>query len=305
MSQAIKPMRKLFYLFVLINLTLIYSCDDGDITTVELEFDETFEFCGNTNVVFYKTLEAPLQSLSILIENLTLQELLEVGDDNTYKIETTGILNYRSYSNESLPDDLFCSDIPTSEIVITSDYEDSEVTAYIYTILTEDDNDGVSAEIEGYTNDEDGDGIPDYIDIDDDGDNILTEDENPDPNGDGDVSDAQDTDDDGIPDYLDTDDDGDGVLTRDEENDSQDQRPNNDITDSEIGADYLNPAIANTVDATAYRQHSIEQTYQVSLTINDIDLSFLEEETLDFGILSDDSLGSTLSGTRIETPDFN
>ncbi|PRP65805.1 FKBP-type peptidyl-prolyl cis-trans isomerase [Nonlabens agnitus] len=42
-----------------------------------------------------------------------------------------------------------------------------------------------------------------YIDRDDDGDGILTKDENPDPNGDGNPNDALDTDGDGIPDYLD------------------------------------------------------------------------------------------------------
>lgn len=42
-----------------------------------------------------------------------------------------------------------------------------------------------------------------YIDADDDGDGILTKDENADPNGDGNPNDALDTDGDGIPDYLD------------------------------------------------------------------------------------------------------
>ncbi|MCO6176470.1 gliding motility-associated C-terminal domain-containing protein, partial [Flavobacterium sp. NRK F10] len=64
--------------------------------------------------------------------------------------------------------------------------------------------------------DSDGDGIPDYLDIDDDGDGIDTANENPDPNGDGDPSDAQDSDGDGIPDYLDIDDDNDGIIASDE-----------------------------------------------------------------------------------------
>ncbi|MFI0427225.1 MAG: gliding motility-associated C-terminal domain-containing protein, partial [Flavobacterium sp.] len=64
--------------------------------------------------------------------------------------------------------------------------------------------------------DTDGDGTPDYLDVDDDGDLVDTEFENPDPNGDGNPSDAQDTDGDGTPDYLDVDDDGDGVPTADE-----------------------------------------------------------------------------------------
>ncbi|MEW7290749.1 DUF7507 domain-containing protein [Aquimarina sp. 2304DJ70-9] len=52
------------------------------------------------------------------------------------------------------------------------------------------------------TQDTDGDGIDDFQDVDDDNDGILTVDENPDPNGDGNPDDAFDTDGNGIPDYL-------------------------------------------------------------------------------------------------------
>ncbi len=76
--------------------------------------------------------------------------------------------------------------------------------------------------------DTDGDGDSNFLDIDDDGDNVNTIDENPDPNGDGNPSDAQNTDGDGFPDYLDIDDDGDGILTATEgtSNPDGDGRPN-------------------------------------------------------------------------------
>ncbi len=61
--------------------------------------------------------------------------------------------------------------------------------------------------------DTDNDGIINVLDIDDDGDGVDTASENPDPNGNGDPTDAQDTDGDLIPDYLDIDDDNDGILT--------------------------------------------------------------------------------------------
>lgn len=64
--------------------------------------------------------------------------------------------------------------------------------------------------------DTDGDGIPDYLDDDDDNDGILTVDENPDPNGNHSPEDAWDLDGDGIPNYRDRDDDGDGIFTIDE-----------------------------------------------------------------------------------------
>jgi len=70
--------------------------------------------------------------------------------------------------------------------------------------------------------DSDGDGDSNYYDPDDDGDGIPTADENADPNGDGDPSDAWDSDDDGIPDYLDTDSDDDGILDMYEEDEDTD-----------------------------------------------------------------------------------
>ena len=51
--------------------------------------------------------------------------------------------------------------------------------------------------------DTDGDSLPNFIDNDDDGDGVLTKDENADPNEDGNPSDAFDTNGNGIPDYLD------------------------------------------------------------------------------------------------------
>jgi gliding motility-associated-like protein len=64
--------------------------------------------------------------------------------------------------------------------------------------------------------DTDGDGIPDFADVDDDGDGVLTVYEIPDQNGDGSPNDALDSDQESVPNYLDIDDDDDGVLTKEE-----------------------------------------------------------------------------------------
>jgi len=69
-------------------------------------------------------------------------------------------------------------------------------------IATDSDGDGLFDSAEGLTADTDHDGIPNYLDSDDDGDGILTIDENADPNGDGIPDDALDSDKNGIPDYL-------------------------------------------------------------------------------------------------------
>jgi hypothetical protein len=71
----------------------------------------------------------------------------------------------------------------------------------------DDDGDGIlteneAADADGNPLDSDGDGQVDYLDNDDDGDGILTLNENADPNGDGNPSDALDSDGNGVPDYL-------------------------------------------------------------------------------------------------------
>ena len=270
----------------------------------------TFSACGETNLVLYKTRNSPSESLSIAISNLSVEDLLAVGDDNTLVLEKTGAFNYRTYSNETLPSNLFCNDIPPADIKIVQDDNDDTVNASFMTTLVEDDQDGILAALEDINgngdltdDDTDGDGLPNYIDADDDGDNILTKDEDPDDNGDGILDDALDTDSDGIPNYLDTDDDGDGINTRDEETDSQDQNPGNDVTNSDIGADYLNKDVANigTPVATAYRNHTIKQTYTVTLMITEISLDIISIDKLDFGLLNNGSL----TGSRSVTPDFN
>lgn len=306
MSPNTDPMRKLFFLFLSLVLLTIYSCDDGDIITIEFDFPESFQACGETDLVFYKTKEDPSESLSVLIPNYALSNVLNVGDDNTFSEDIAATFYYRTYSDINLPNNLFCNDIPV-DVDITLD-ENSACTAQIRTTLTEDDNDGIAAELEDINgngdltdDDTDGDGLPNYIDADDDGDNILTKDENPDPNSDNNLDDAQDTDGDNIPDYLDKDDDGDGVDTRDEENDSQDNNPGNDITNSDIGADYLNDEVATSVPATAYRQHTIMQTYVVTLNVTGISLNILSQDIFDFGLLQDGSL----TNSRQETPAFN
>lgn len=93
------------------------------------------------------------------------------------------------------------------------------------------------------TPDFDGDGLPDYRDVDDDGDGVHTRFEAPDPNGNGRPDDARDTDGDGVPDYLDTDDDGDGLATIDEMADPNgDGNPDDAVDTNGNGVpDYLDP----------------------------------------------------------------
>lgn len=298
-------MRK--FLLVFLSLGLM-TCDDGDIITVELDFEDTFVQCGE--LVFYKTKDDPSESLSIEFSTInSIEDFLIVEADNMYisgNLDVT--FNYRTY-NTTLPTDYFCNNIPSSSVTILSDEQSDDSTAVITTILVEDDNDGIPAELEDIngdgdlTNDDtDGDDIPNYLDFDDDGDNVPTATENPDPNNDGNLDDAQDTDGDDIPDYLDTDDDGDGVPTRDEEasTDEPNQDPTDDVDNADIGPDYLNDMFSMSVPANAYRLHTIQQTYEISCFVSDISISNLTQQTLDFGTLT-----PIQTDSRSLTPEFN
>ncbi|AUP81143.1 hypothetical protein [Flavivirga eckloniae] len=317
-------MRKLFLVLLTLSLLNIYSCDDGDVITVTLEFGETFQACqGTKGVVFYKTKSDPSESLSLFVSGLNLDDIF-VLDETTQKYEKTVVLsssnpsNYRTYSNDKLPTSgLFCSDVPSSEVKITNNTTSEDGTAFIETVLTEDDEDGIPANLEDLNkdgnlenDDTDKDGIPNYLDADDDGDNVLTKDENPDLDGDGNITDAQDTDGDKIPDYLDFDDDGDGVDTRNEETETQNQDPtddnpnNNTNEDGSPLYDYLNPAVANNVPPEEkYRTHTIFITKTVTIKFTNFDLDQVSFDEFDFGILTGNSkLQSSREGETIFKP---
>ncbi len=312
-------MRKLILL--LLSFSIVTSCDDGDIINVEFDFDDTFLACGE--LVFYQIKENPFESLSLQITQpaITLEDLIAIDDDGNLIVDTEVVIdienagnqfNYRSYNNN--PTALFCNDVPPSDIQINEDLSSPSGDAYINVSLLEDDNDGITADLEddnldGDFNpateptDTDGDGLPDYIDVDDDGDNVLTSVELADDNLDGDddpLTNPRDTDEDGIPNYLDEDDDNDGTLTIDEENESTlDQNPANDFTNPNI-ADYLNPDESATLPATAYRPHPINQVFTITLRVEGIQFPTITQDVFDMGTLSD----SRLNEIRLVTPDF-
>jgi len=300
-------MRKILFIFCI--SVLLINCNDGDIITVDLDFDDTFSYCGE--LVFYKIKSDPAESLSLKLTSpaTTIEDLLVVDPDGILISEftlngNTNVFNFRSYNTD--PGNVFCNDIPVN-VIITSDSQSDSGSVVVNTILTEDDNDGIPAELEDINengdledDDTDGDGLPNYLDDDDDGDNVRTSIENPNYSASNGLSEAQDFDLDGIPDYLDTDDDGDGVLTRDEENETADQNPVNDITDNTIGPDYLNDQVSIETAATAFRIHSIKQTYTITAVVSDFSFPNLNQDILDFG-----TLDPAPTSERTLTPDFN
>ena len=303
-------MNKYFIFFLSVFLCL--SCDDGDIITTELDFEDSFDSCGD--IVFYKTRENPAESLSIQITSpsISINDLLNVDESGYFEATRTingssNTFNLRSY--KSLTNNLFCNDIPPADLVVIANESSDTGTVIFTTQLSEDDNDGIPAQYEdingnGNLNDDDtdGDGLPNYLDIDDDGDNVLTTAEGVNFDDTVLLTTARDSDNDNIPDYLDNDDDNDGVLTRNEENDSRDQNPSNDITNINFGPDYLNPEINSSIQATSYRVHRISQDYKIEITVQNIKLPTLTQDNYYFGKLNSNNNVPT---ERYITPEFN
>ncbi len=295
-------MRKSFFILLALSF-LISSCDDGDIITVDLEFDKTLTLCGDensTNYVLYTIKDDPYESLTLLFpvsEAGTIFNPTTNGEEKTITINgSTKKFNYRTY-DANPENELICQEIPGSSVSIIKDYPaTSGAEAKFTSTFVDDDNDGVPTEDENPdpnndgdfsdAQDTDSDGIPDYLDQDDDNDNVLTIDEKPDVNNDGNIDDAQDTDGDTIPDYLDIDDDDDGVMTR-YEDENLDTNPRNDISVNSI-ARYLDAAVADTFTQDTLITNSFSRTITVAIEILNADLQVLSIDVIDFGIYTDE-----------------
>ncbi len=258
---------------------LLQSCNDGDIIITSFNFDDAdLENCGQSgNYVFYKINTEAQESLSLKLGVTSDLYLAEVT--NSYTLDgTSNFVNYRSY-NGAVGSNYFCSSIPPTSPLAIADYLAAAGTAQLTTTFNYNDNDGVPTEDE-FNGDTDGDGIPDIYDEDDDGDNVPTALELDILNEDGDdnpLTNPLDTDGDGIPDYLDDDDDGDGVLTRYEDK-NMDLNPRNDVTNSTVGADYLNPEVADTYIVDEYAEHEYTNSKNLKIVLKNVVLIQGEEE---------------------------
>jgi len=204
-------MKKLVWLFIVF---AILSCDDGNEDVPELVFPGSIELCDS--FVLYKT--SGNEALIVEISQFTNDDFFKTTRPTLrIPLNETGsnTVNYRTF-DEDVTSSYFCQNIPPSSPNIVSEWPGTGTLEITTVLESTDDNDNVDE-----TNsdlDTDGDTIPNYKDIDDDGDGILTSDG--DPTND-------DTDGDGVPNYLEEDDDNDGILTRDEDIDGSGS-PNND-----------------------------------------------------------------------------
>ncbi|MCO4822618.1 MAG: hypothetical protein KC469_11155 [Flavobacteriaceae bacterium] len=287
-------MRRLV-LLIIFNCLIFTSCDDGDIITIELEFDKVLELCGDLNsenYVVYDIRFDPNESLTLLFPGSTAND--EIFDPEESPSEqiiiingSSVLLNLRRYNGD--PSGLICQEIPDSNVTITSDQAATSGEVIALSTFTDDDNDSIAAILEDINgngdledDDTDGDGIPNYRDADDDNDNVLTKNENPDVNGDGLIDDAQDTDENGIPDYLDSDDDGDGTDTRfEDENDNGNLF--DDYASGAIDPRFLDDQNNDIFISTNLNPNNFERTIVVKFDIYNTDLGIINADYIDFG----------------------
>jgi hypothetical protein len=296
-DQICLKMRKLLYIFSL--LFFFTACNDGDVIDVELEFDETLTLCNlsTTEYLIYKTKSDPFESLSLVFPNNDTNDLIFNPVVTPYEEEltinnTSVKFNYRTYNGD--PDNLFCQLIPDPNTTITNDYYPTSGTVETLTTFYDDDEDGIPTEVEDLnldgdnnpaTNptDSDGDGIPDYIDADDDNDNILTINEGVNYSEEFGLLNAQNTDGQGQPDYLDPDDDGDGVLTQFEDANG-DGNPRNDLAVGSNVARYLDNLAMDPFPGAALAANSYKRFFRVEFKLFNINIDVLSTDELDLGV---------------------
>ncbi len=291
--------------FILCCFAFLTTCDDGDILTVDLEFDEELAYCDNFEDyhLVYDTRDDPNEALILIFPKSTTNDALftsattvDVPTELTINEETIRFI-YRTYNRELSASDI-CAVVPPYNLTIREDYEAGSGTVEVISTFVDDDNDGVPSIFEygpgGIDNpqDTDGDGIPDYLDIDDDGDNVLTKNEldELDEDGDGDpLTNPLDTDGDGIPNYLDPDDDGDGIPTR-----LEDANGENGPGDDRIAVNgvlvllYLNPLEDTPYDFEDYDafENKYTRTVTTNFIVKDTDLTIFRATEINLGTLT-------------------
>ena len=294
---------KMKKLVLLIFIPLLFQgCNDGDIIVTNFDFEDAqLQQCGDTsNVVFFKINPQVNESISLNIP--TNQELfLETGTQSFNLSSTGSIVNYRGF-DDSVTSSYFCNLIPPTTPGVVSEYIGTSGIARLISETNLDDFDGIDfvnsddLSQEGF-GDFDGDGIPNYHDFDDDGDNVLTSQEiGEDPLN------PRDTDLDGMPDYLDPDDDNDGVLTINEDLD-QNLNPADDIATPGGLPNYLDPDITTSVVIEAYKEHLYNRTSDGTIIIDNLVLVSTQEQifiqTYTLGVIE-----QIRNETIVLTPEF-
>ena len=271
-------MKNVFCLLVV--AVLLSSCDDGDLIVTDFNFEnKKLQWCedSDSQVLFNLNNDQVNEAIAFRfkLNNDTSQFLVTEEGQTSIPLTSENQIIYRVFDSE-IESSYFCNAIPPVSPKVVEEYRTtSGGEVLISTSLvnnTDHDGDGVLSAQEGISTqqDTDADGIPDYLDIDDDGDNILTRVEIA-VTATNSVNNQPDSDNDGIADFLDADDDNDGTPTRNE-----DWNLNNNPADdrNEEGlAHYLNPEITDFFEATSVRENIISRSFRYLVTVENLTLS--------------------------------
>lgn len=271
-------MRK--YFLVILTTILLFSCDDGDLIVTDFNFEErSLQWCtGNNNMqVFYKINNTTTNEAIALIFRLEpASENFLIAEEGVLEIPVSAQneVVYRTF-NSAVGENYFCREIPPVSPVVNEEYRSTSkgLIRITSTLRNAEDHDadGVPSLAEGMETqqDTDNDGIPDYLDIDDDNDNIRTSGEIA-VDTESTAMGYPDSDGDGIPNYLDPDDDNDNALTRNEDW-NQSGSPLDDVNDEGIPY-YLLPEISDSFEVTTFITNTISRRYRYQVNIYDLTL---------------------------------
>lgn len=282
----------------LLLISFLSSCDDGNVFVSSFNFDEetNLSICQQDDVIVLFFIDQQTnEAISFKFSGEDFDGTF-TGLDNSASIEipldASNQVTYRKLSASTNGNDYFCQQIPPSSPQVLEEFTSTSGGTAILEIRVsaQDDDDGVPPEVEDRNNngnlfddDSDGDGIPDFLDTDDDNDNVLTASEELealDDNGNV-ITDENgnvvyvDTDGDGVPNYLDNDDDGDGVLTKNEDLNACDDPENPALNpDNDLNADglqnYLNPEVSESFEINVVKRNRITRSFFTQVVFNDI-----------------------------------
>ncbi|MFV8226876.1 hypothetical protein [Christiangramia aquimixticola] len=277
-------------------LSLFTSCDDGEIIVTSFDFeDSTFKFCegSNGNVIYAVNDDDVSESISLEFSNnqwVTDEDgtlLPPSQEEISFPLTGNNRVIYRIYSSSLNGDQYFCQVVPPSSPQVIEEWVSGTGATVIVktgfideTANADPDRDGLKNINEGWNAqgtdlwDTDEDGIPDYLDKDDDGDNVPTSIEITNNVNDPVTSDGyRDTDEDGIPNYLDNDDDNDNVLTRLEVEEGSELNPESFSSTGDGIPNYLNDQQTFSLTHNKFISHDIQRNYGYQILIENLKLT--------------------------------
>src|SRR5690606_13632079 len=141
-------MKKLLFI---IPFLLFTGCSDGDFSIEALDFGNSeIKLCNNFTplgeYVFYQLSEDKKKALIININSTT--NITESIGTVEYSLNNNNTILYRIFDGDA--SGYFCNEVQPTSPKVVEEWIATSGTIEITTVLTEDDNDGIPAEEEGY-----------------------------------------------------------------------------------------------------------------------------------------------------------